>query len=192
MDSTTELLLTPLSAAREALTWKLSGLDEYAVRRPLTSTGLSLLGVHVHVGVCVAAYFGEVFDRPFGEPLPDVSADPHADFVPSPSRSLPDTMDLVERYWDHGVATIRAVGPDAKGLVPWWRPGQRVTTLVPVLVHMVAEAQRHLGQVDVLRETLDGQIGLREHIDNLPDDVDWTAHVARVERVAREAAERWA
>jgi hypothetical protein len=33
-----------LQAAREALLWKLDGLSEYDIRRPLTPTGTNLLG----------------------------------------------------------------------------------------------------------------------------------------------------
>jgi len=55
---------------REALVWKLGGLSEYDIRRPLTSTGTNLLGLVKHVASVEAKYFGEVFDRPFPEPLP--------------------------------------------------------------------------------------------------------------------------
>jgi hypothetical protein len=55
---------------REALLWKLDGLSEYDARRPLTVTGSNLLGLVKHVASVEARYFGEVFDRPFPEPLP--------------------------------------------------------------------------------------------------------------------------
>ena len=41
-------LHTYLCGARETLVWKLDGLDEYDIRRPLTRTGTNLLGL-VHV-----------------------------------------------------------------------------------------------------------------------------------------------
>jgi hypothetical protein len=34
-----------LQAARDALLWKLDGLADYDVRRPMTSTGTNLLGL---------------------------------------------------------------------------------------------------------------------------------------------------
>jgi len=34
-----------LRAAREALVWKLDGLSEYDIRRPMTPTGTNLLGL---------------------------------------------------------------------------------------------------------------------------------------------------
>jgi len=37
-----------LQGAREVLLWKLDGLSEYDVRRPLTPTGTNLLGMVKH------------------------------------------------------------------------------------------------------------------------------------------------
>src|SRR6476646_4767377 len=58
-----------LRAVREALVWKLDGVSEYDVRRPLTSTGTNLLGLVKHNAIWDARYFGDVFDRPFPEPI---------------------------------------------------------------------------------------------------------------------------
>ena len=55
---------------REALIWKLEGLSEYDVRRPLTMTGTNLLGLVTHNAFWDARYFGEVFECPSPEPLP--------------------------------------------------------------------------------------------------------------------------
>jgi hypothetical protein len=38
-----------LSSTRQALVWKLEGLSEYDVRRPLTASGTNLLGLVKHV-----------------------------------------------------------------------------------------------------------------------------------------------
>jgi hypothetical protein len=59
-----------LRSTRQALVWKLDGLSEYDVRRPLTATGTNLLGLVKHVATWEARYLGETFDRPFPEPLP--------------------------------------------------------------------------------------------------------------------------
>ena len=65
-----EYLRDNLRAIREALVWKLDGLCEYDIRRPLTSTGTNLLGLVKHSATWAARHFGEVFGRPFPEPLP--------------------------------------------------------------------------------------------------------------------------
>jgi len=64
-----EYLHGDLRWIRESLAWKLDGLSEYDIRRPLTSTGTSLLGLVKHSAAWEARYFGEVFGRPFPEPL---------------------------------------------------------------------------------------------------------------------------
>jgi hypothetical protein len=65
-------------------------------------------------------------------------------------------------------------------------------TLHKILVHMIAETDRHAGQADIVRELIDGAAGLREGNDNMaPGDQSWwEAYRSRVERAAREAGPR--
>lgn len=191
MDGTAKAELRDyLLEARDALRWKVDGLGELDARRSLTPTGLNLLGLVHHTAVCACEYFGVVFDRPFPEPTPDVDADPHADFVVPSEVPLADALAYCDRAWAHAEATIEALPLDAEGTVPWWSGDRGRVTLRRMLVHMVAEAHRHAGHADVLRERLDGRAGLRPAATNLPDGFGWTAHVARVDRVAQEAADR--
>ncbi len=53
-----------LQIGRDALLWKLEGLSEYDVRRPMTPTGTNLLGLVKHVATMEYEYFGRVFGRP--------------------------------------------------------------------------------------------------------------------------------
>ena len=50
---------------REAIVWKIDGLDEYDIRRPLTPTHTHLLRPVKHLAIWEARYLGEVFDRPY-------------------------------------------------------------------------------------------------------------------------------
>ncbi len=59
-----------LQAAREALLWKLDGLSEYDIRRPLTPTGTNLLGLVKHLAGVELWYFGDAFGRPPSGPRP--------------------------------------------------------------------------------------------------------------------------
>ncbi len=59
-----------LQDAREALLWKLDGLTEYNIRRPMVPTGTNLLGLIKHVASVELGYFGDTFGRPSGERLP--------------------------------------------------------------------------------------------------------------------------
>jgi uncharacterized protein DUF664 len=53
-----------LQESREALLWKLDGLSEYDIRRPLVPTGTNLLGLIKHQAGAEMAYFGDTFGRP--------------------------------------------------------------------------------------------------------------------------------
>src|SRR5436305_14761235 len=65
-----EYLQSDLRDARATMLWKLEGLAEYDVRRPLTPTGTNLLGLVKHLTITEVWYFGEVSGRPFPEQLP--------------------------------------------------------------------------------------------------------------------------
>ena len=78
---------------------------------------------------------------------------------------------------------------DAVGHVPWWPPERREATLHRILVHMIAETDRHAGQADIVRELIDGAAGLRADNDNLApgDRAWWQAYRDRLEEAARQA-----
>jgi uncharacterized damage-inducible protein DinB len=180
-----------LQVAREALLWKLDGLSEYDARRPLTATGTNLLGLVKHVASVEAGYLGDCFGRPFGEPLPwlDEAAEPNADMWVTPEQSRADVVGLYHRVWAHSDATVAALDLSAPGTVPWWPEERRRVTLHRVLVHVTTETHRHAGHADVVRELVDGAVGLRPGAGNMaPGDRTWWAgYVERVEQAARDA-----
>ena len=65
-----ELLLRYLQRERDNLIGTLDGLSEYDVRRPMTPTGTSLLGLVKHVATVEIGYLGECVGRPWPEPIP--------------------------------------------------------------------------------------------------------------------------
>ena len=183
-----------LTRARDALLWKMDGLSEYDVRRPLVPTGTNLLGLVKHVASVAAGYFGECFGRPFAEPLPWLEDDaaPNADMWATADESRDDIVALYRRAWAHADATIDALPLDATGEVPWWPPERREPTLHRVLIHMIAETERHAGQADIVRELIDGAAGIRADGSGLPDEdaAWWTAYRDRLEQAARDAVPR--
>jgi uncharacterized damage-inducible protein DinB len=183
-----------LQAGRDALLWKLEGLSEYDVRRPLVPTGTNLLGVVKHVASVEAGYLGATFGRPFPEPLPwlDEGAEPNADMWATADESREHIVGLYHRVWAHSDATVEELPLDAIGSVPWWQPERREVTLHRILIHMIAETDRHAGHADVVRELIDGAAGLRRDNDNMPpgDPQWWESYRDRLERVAREAGAR--
>ena len=192
-DSEKAILHRYLKSGREAILWKLDGLSEYDVRRPLVPTGTNLLGLVKHLAGTEAGYFGDPFSRPLAEPLPWMAddAEANADMWAASDESRESIIDLYQRVTTHSDATIDALDLDAPGRVPWWHPERSSVTLQQILVHMIAETHRHAGHADIVRELIDGEAGLRKDNDNLPPvDRDWwVAYRARLEQVAREAGE---
>jgi hypothetical protein len=122
-----------LRGARETLVWKLDGLGEYDIRRPLTPTGTNLLGLVKHSGSTHFRYFGEVFGRTQDESLSWLSGggEPNADFWAAPDEGRDDILDGCRRAWDLADATISELPMGALGRVPWWGGG--TVTLLGVL-----------------------------------------------------------
>jgi uncharacterized damage-inducible protein DinB len=181
-----------LQAGREALLWKLQGLSDYDVRRPLVPTGTNLLGLVKHVASVELGYFGATFGRPSNEPLPwfEDGAEPNADMWATAEESREAIIGLYHRSWAHADATIEALPLEATGQVPWWPQERREVTLHRILVHMIAETHRHAGHADLVRELVDGAAGLRADNDNMPpgDRAWWEAYRDRLEQVARDAS----
>ena len=180
--------------ARAALLWKLDGLSEYDVRRPMTPTATNLLGVVKHVASVQAGYFGDTFDRPFPQAMPwfDDGADVNADMWATADESREYIIDLYNRTSAHADETIDALSLDAIGHVPWWPEERREVTLHRILVHMTSETERHAGQLDIVRELIDGATGIRPDSSNMPDGDEqwWDDYRARVEAAAKQAANR--
>ena len=182
-----------LQAGREALLWKLDGLSEYDVRRPMVPTGTNLLGLVKHVASVEAGYFGSTFGRPFDEPLPwfEEGAEPNADMWATADESREQIVGLYHHAWAHSDATVNMLALDAIGHVQWWPDGRNEVTLHRILVHMIAETNRHAGHADIVRELIDGAAGLRDGNDNLaPGDQGWWQNYrSRLEYVAQQAGQ---
>lgn len=165
-----------LQAGRKALLWKLEGLSDYDCRRPMTPTGTNVLGLVKHVASVEAGYLGDVFGRPFGVPLPwfDEGAEPNADMWATADESREHIVGLYRRVWANSDGTLEALDLDTLGRVPWWPAGHNEVTLHRLLTHMIAEAHRHAGHADIIREAIDGSAGWGPGNDNLAEgDAAW-------------------
>jgi uncharacterized damage-inducible protein DinB len=183
-----------LQLARDAMLWKLDGLSEYDARRPMTPTGTNLLGLVKHVASVEAGYLGDTFGRAFPDPLPwfEDDAEMNADMWATAEESREDVVGLYRRVWAHSDATLDALDLDAVGDVPWWPEERRSVTLHRILVHVIAETDRHAGHADIVRELIDGAAGLRAENTNMPgvDAAWWENYRERVEQAARAADTR--
>ncbi|MEU6255668.1 DinB family protein [Streptomyces sp. NPDC047043] len=182
-----------LQSARDALLWKLEGLSEYDIRRPMTPTGTNLLGLVKHATGAELGYLGDTFGRPSDGPLPWMNGDaePNADMWATADESREYIVELYRRAWAHADATLDALALDTVGRVPWWPSGRDEVTLHHAVVRVIADTQRHAGHADILRELIDGTVGMDKGNDSMApgDSAWWENYRSRLERVAREADE---
>ncbi|NHU86027.1 DinB family protein [Kocuria sp. JC486] len=189
-----EILLTYLQRAREALLWKLEGLSEYDLRRPMTPTGSNLLGIVKHVSAVEQGYLRGCFGLELTYPTPYLSfeAEPNEDMWVTLDES---SQQIVDQYRAAATAdddAVRSLGLDAVGYVPWWPEADREPTMMRLVTHVIAETHRHVGHADLLREMIDGAAGLGPLNSNLPvdptqDAVWWADYVERLEQLAQQA-----
>jgi uncharacterized damage-inducible protein DinB len=150
-----------LDYQRATLAWKCSGLSDAQLRVRLPSSELSLGGLLKHMARVEDGWFSEVVAD--GPPVP-------------PWRDLPwaqewttdaaDTGDELRRLWQERVRasdavldTAMAAGPAALATPHAAWGGQGDPSLRWVLVHMIEEYARHNGHADLLRESIDGEVG---------------------------------
>lgn len=183
-------LLRYFNVAHDAVLWKLETLGEYELRRPMTRTGTNLLGLVKHLAYVEAGYFGEVFGKPNVVEMPQ--DEPNADMHATADESSEQITELFTTVWANSQATIAELDLDTEGHVPWWGEDGNPVTLQRILVHMTTEIYRHLGQMDIVRESIDGATGMREESDNMPQlaDADWVAYCEKLESIASEAVDR--
>ena len=143
-----------LDRHRDVVLWKLDGLDDEQLRRPMTPSGTNLLGLVKHLGAVEYAWFCETFGRE-AEPLPFDPDDDDADLRVRPDET---TADIVAFYGRARAAADRVIDElDVDDLGTAWF-GDAVS-MRWVLIHMVEETARHAGHMDVLRELIDGATG---------------------------------
>ncbi|QNE20391.1 DinB family protein [Kribbella qitaiheensis] len=178
-----------LQDLRKAVLWKLEGLSEYDVRRPLTSSGTNLLGLVKHLALWESRYFGEVFGRPSPEAQPrwDDLSHRGADMWATEDETREEIVDRYRRVWEHSDATIAGLNFDSPGHAAWW-PNPDVR-LFNIMVHMLSETSRHAGHADILREQLDGSVGtIAARAKSQPDEASREAQRTEIERVAKAVA----
>jgi uncharacterized damage-inducible protein DinB len=154
-----ESLLAALDRHRDAVVWKLEDLDDEQVRRQLTPSGTSLLGLVKHLAAVDAMWFCQTFGVET-EPLPFSDDDPEMDLRIEPHETTQGILDFYARARTAADSVIAAHDVEDMGTAWTGRP----VSLRWVLIHMVEETARHAGHVDILRELIDGAGG-----DHRPD-----------------------
>ncbi|MFA1549926.1 DinB family protein [Actinomadura chokoriensis] len=149
-----ESLKAGLDRHRDAVLWKLQGLDEAQARRAMTPSGTSLLGLVKHLAAVEYGWFCETFGRKT-EPLPFDEDDPDADLRVGPDETTEAIVAFYGRARAAADGVIEELDVEARGTA--WHGA--TVTLRWVLIHMIEETARHAGHMDIVRELIDGATG---------------------------------
>lgn len=149
-----ESLHISLDRHRDVVLWKLDGLDDEQLRRPMTPSGTNLLGLVKHLGAVEYGWFCETFARET-EPLPFDENDENADLRVEPHETTGDILGFYARARAAADAVIDELEVEDAGTA-WF--GDTVS-MRWVLVHMIEETARHAGHMDIVRELIDGATG---------------------------------
>ncbi len=149
-----ESLHASLDRHRDVVLWKLEGLDEAQLRRPMTPSGTNLLGLVKHLAWVEYGWFCETFGRP-SPAFPFDPDDPEADMRAEPYETSADIMAFYDRARAAADSAIEERAVEDLG-TSWF--GSTVS-MRWVLIHMIEETARHTGHMDIMRELIDGQTG---------------------------------
>ncbi|WP_235460858.1 DinB family protein [Streptomyces olivochromogenes] len=149
-----ETLHAGLERHRDAVRWKLDGLDDEQLRRPMTPSGTNLLGLVKHLASVEYGWFVETF----GGEVEPFWFDPYQgeDMTVGPDETTDRIIAFYDRARTAADGVIARLSLDDLGK-PAWRDHQ--VSLRWVLVHMIEETARHAGHMDIVRELLDGATG---------------------------------
>jgi hypothetical protein len=153
------LLHTHLRLHRDALLWKLEGLGESELRRPMTGTGTSLLGLVKHLTGVEGAYFCDAFGRerpPLAwEADEDAALGEFSDMYAKPDETAEEIVASYRAATAAADASIAVLDLDATG-----RHHLGITvSLRWMLLTVLLDTARHAGHADILRELIDGGTG---------------------------------
>jgi uncharacterized damage-inducible protein DinB len=150
-----DALIQQLDFHRATLLRKLDGLDDEQLRRPMTASGLSLLGLVKHLAETEHGWFLKIYA---GLPEPDLfptDGDPDAEFRVGPNESADTLVGQYLRTCERARAVVAAGELDDVVTTPWGAEAK----LRAILVHMIQETARHNGHADIIREAIDGTTG---------------------------------
>jgi uncharacterized damage-inducible protein DinB len=153
-----EMLESYLDFHRATLLWKIDGVSDEDLRRPMVPSGTNLLGMVKHLAWVERGWFQETFA---GEQIPAppwTDEDPDADFRVEPQETTRQIIELYKEACDRSRAVTRAARSlDQEAANPSRR--RKGVTLRWIMLHMIEETARHNGHADILREMIDGATG---------------------------------
>jgi uncharacterized damage-inducible protein DinB len=149
-----ELLMAWLDYHRATLLRKIDGLTDEQLRRQMTPSGLSLLGLVKHLGYVERGWFRIIYA---GEQLsrPSYEHNRPAEFRIEPDET---TQQIIDFYKGEVAAARKIVAGGDLDAVAQHHPTLK-PTLRWIVTHMIEETARHNGHADIMRELIDGTTG---------------------------------
>jgi Protein of unknown function (DUF664) len=152
------LLTRHLAHQRRHVIDQLDGLSEEQMRRPVLPSGWSCLGLVRHLTLSDERYWFEVVVA--GEPLDFWPEGDNGDWLVGPDEPADGVLSAYRSAIDRSDQIIAARSLDQPPAQPeqWWaEAGMEFPDLRAVIVHVLVETAVHAGQVDAVRELLDGK-----------------------------------
>jgi len=156
-----DVLTRALASARRHVLAQLEDLVDEQLRRPVAPSGWAPLGLVRHLTLSDERYWFEVAVA--GGPLDFWPQGPDADWQVSPD----DTAAAVITAYTEAIARSDAIiadtdldAPPAAPEPDWEAVGLSFPNLRAILLHVIVETSTHAGQLDLVRELIDG----RQHI----------------------------
>lgn len=170
----TATLLGFLDLQRASVAWKSSGLDAAGLRASVGASSMTLGGMLKHLA-CVEDYWcSQWLHGNAPARWNAVGTEPDWDW----RSAADDTPEQLRALWQDAVARSRTLVGEALAdggldrparLTERWdgtswslvpaEPGDELTSLRWILVHLIEEYARHVGHADLLRESVDGLTG---------------------------------
>ncbi|HZX03656.1 DUF664 domain-containing protein [Kribbella sp.] len=168
------LLLNLLSDVQRSLLWKIEGLSDEELRRPMTPTGTNLIGIVKHLTGITYGYLVAAFGREQpADRMADGTDDEELwfglDLWATPDESA---AELVAAYERACAAAARAIEELELETVGTHHTGNAVT-LREMILTVLLDTTRHTGHADVVRELTDGRVGQHAGDPMSPDDPEY-------------------
>jgi uncharacterized damage-inducible protein DinB len=157
-------LLGFLDYQRATLAWKAGGLDAAGLNTSVGASSMTLGGMLKHLAVVEDYWFT---DRLLGREMPapwnavDWDADPDWDWHSAAEDSPEALFSLWHEAMDRSRSAVEealaAGGLDQPARHPF--PDGQAPSMRWILCHMIEEYARHNGHADLIRESVDGEVG---------------------------------
>ena len=149
-----QLLHNTIKGNRDAVLWKLEGISDEQARRRIVASETTLLGLVRHLQY-VDRWWIRVVIAGEDAPLPWTDEDPDADWHVRED----DTIEAVVADYREELALVEAIVDAQDDLSRTIELRSNTYSVRWILMHLIEEIARHAGHADIIRETIDGEVG---------------------------------